>query len=281
MLRPLRRHPLPHPLSRATWMPRYSANLTFLFPELAFLDRFAAAKAAGFDAVEYVCLYDHPAEVLADAAKRAGVETVLLNIPHGRWASGERGIAIFPDRVYEFRASLVQTIAYCRATGCQQVNSLAGITPDGADTAQLRAVFVDNLRHAAGILGAAGIRLLIEPINTRDIPGFFLSRTRDAFSIIDDVGSDNLFLQFDCYHAQVMEGDLVATLRQNLPRIAHIQIADNPGRNEPGTGEINYQFVLAELDRLGFSGRVGLEYRPRASTIDGLSWMASLQKYGA
>ena len=137
-LRLLRRHPLPHPLNRATWMPRFSANLTFLFPELAFLDRFAAAKAAGFDAVEYVCLYDHPAEVLADAAKRADVETVLLNIPHGRWASGERGIAIFSDRVDEFRASLVQTIAYCRATGCQQVNCLAGTTPDGADTAQLR-----------------------------------------------------------------------------------------------------------------------------------------------
>ncbi|NJM54892.1 MAG: hydroxypyruvate isomerase family protein [Verrucomicrobiae bacterium] len=263
-------------------MLNFSANLTFLFPELGFLDRFAAAKSAGFDAVEYVCLYDHPAEVLSDAAKQAGVETILLNVPHGRWADGERGIAIFSDRVDEFRASLSQTIAYCRATGCRQVNCLAGIVPQGmsatgADHERLRAVFVDNLRYASAVLGEAGIRLLIEPINTRDIPGFFLSRTVDALSIIDDVGSDNLFLQFDCYHAQVMEGDLVHTIRQHLPRIGHVQIADNPGRNEPGTGEINYGFVLAELDRLGFAGYVGLEFRPRASTTQGLSWMASLR----
>jgi hydroxypyruvate isomerase len=254
-------------------MPRYSANLTFLFAEVPFLERFAAAKAAGFDAVEYVCLYDLQPEVLADAAAAAGVETVLLNVPHGNWAAGERGIAIFPKRAAEFRQSLARTIAYCRATTCSQVNCLAGLTPAVADLGVLRAMLVDNLRYAAAVLADAGIRLLIEPINTRDMPGFFLSTSADAISVIEEVGSPNLFLQYDCYHMQVMEGNLTPTIEKNLGRIGHVQIADNPGRHEPGTGEINYRFVLAELDRLGFDGFVGLEYRPLTTTAEGLGWM--------
>ncbi len=255
-------------------MPRLSANLSFLFPDLPFLKRFAAAKFAGFEAVEYVCLYDHPADVLAAAASDAGVDTVLLNVAHGRWADGERGIACHPDRVEEFRASLDQTVAYCRATDCRLVNCLAGLSPIGVDPALLRATFVGNLRHASRVFEDAGIGLLIEPINTRDMPGFYLSRTREAVSIIAEAGVANLALQFDCYHAQVMDGDLTETIRALLPRIGHIQIADNPGRHEPGTGEINYRFLLAELDRLGYGGFVGCEYRPRASTAEGLTWVA-------
>lgn len=255
-------------------MLRFSANLSFLFPELPFLDRFTAAGNAGFDAVEYVCLYDHPAHALAEAATRAGVATILLNIPHGNWAAGERGIACHPDRVDEFRESLPATIAYCRETGCRMVNCLAGLAPAGSDAAQLRATLVDNLRHAAPILAGAGIRLLIEPINTRDMPGFFLSRTEDALSIIAEVGSPNLYLQFDCYHSHVMGEDPAGMLARHIGRIGHIQIADNPGRHEPGTGEIDYRTVLAAIDRLGYDGHIGCEYRPKTTTNDGLAWIA-------
>jgi hydroxypyruvate isomerase len=257
-------------------MPRFSANLTFLFAELPFLDRFAAAKAAGFDAVEYVCLFDHPAEVVAEPLKRHGMKQVLLNVPHGNWAAGERGIAILPERVAEFRASIETTIAYCQALDCHQVNCLAGIAPTGADPARLHATFVENLKFAAGELKAAGIKLLIEPINTRDIPGFFLSRTQQAANIIAEVGSDNLFIQHDLYHMQIMEGDLARTLEAHLPRIAHVQIADNPGRHEPGTGEINYGFLLRHLDALGYTGHVGCEYKPKTTTTEGLGWKKAL-----
>ena len=254
-------------------MPKFSANLTFLFTELPFLDRFAAAKAAGFDAVEYVCLFDHDPAALAEPLKQYGLKQVLLNVPHGNWANGERGIAILPKRVTEFRTSIAKTIDCCRALNCAQVNCLAGITPEDADLAELRATFGSNLRFAASELKAAGIRLLIEPINTRDIPGFYLSTTRQAYEIIEDVGSDNLFIQHDLYHMQIMEGDLAATLAKYLPSIGHIQIADNPGRNEPGTGEINYAFLLAHIDRLGYQGHVGCEYRPKTTTGESFGWM--------
>jgi hydroxypyruvate isomerase len=254
-------------------MPRYSANLTFLFNELPFLDRFAAAKAAGFDAVEYVCLFDHPVEALAAPLKEHGLAQVLLNVPHGNWAAGERGIAILPERVDEFRESLATTIAYCRALNCRQVNCLAGIRPEGVPDQVLRETFVANLRIAAAALKEAGIRLLIEPINTRDIPGFYLTHTRQAFEVIQEVGSDNLFIQHDLYHMQVMEGDLARTLERYLPAIGHIQVADNPGRHEPGTGEINYTFLLGEIDRLGYAGHVGCEYKPKTTTAQSFGWM--------
>jgi hydroxypyruvate isomerase len=257
-------------------MPKFSANLTFLFTELPFLARFAAARANGFDAVEYVCLFDHPVEALADHLKRHHLMQVLLNIPHGNWAAGERGIAILPERVAEFRASLATTIAYCKALDCHQVNCLAGIAPPGADHARLTATFVENLRYAAPILKDEGIRLLIEPINTRDIPGFFLNRTQQAADILDAVGSDNLFIQHDLYHMQIMEGDLARTLEAHLPRIAHVQIADNPGRHEPGTGEINYGFLLRHLDHLGYTGHVGCEYKPSSTTLESLGWMKAM-----
>lgn len=259
-------------------MPRFSANLTFLFHELPFLERFAAARAAGFEAVEYVCLYDHPPDVLAAPLKANGLKQVLLNVPHGAWDKGERGIAILPERVGEFRASIDATIAYCRALDCGAVNCLAGIAPPGADPARLRDTLLENLRFAAPRLEGEGIRLLIEPINTRDIPGFYLTHTRQAADIIAAVGGTNLFIQHDLYHMQVMEGDLARTLEAFLPLIGHVQVADNPGRHEPGTGEINYPFLLRRLDELGYSGHVGCEYKPSGNTADSFGWMNGLDE---
>jgi len=254
-------------------MPRFSANLTFLYPELPLLDRLAAAAADGFPAVEYAIPYEHPPEVLAGLLATNRLEQALFNLPAGDWAGGERGIGCLPDRIEEFHTSVATAIRYGRALGCTRINCLAGIAPAGADPAELEATLIANLRYAAPRLADVGIRLLIEHINARDMPGFFVARPDDAERILDAVGSDNLFIQYDIYHAQVMQGDLVPTFARLQDRIAHVQIADNPGRGEPGTGEINYDFVLSELDRLGYDGYVGSEYTPRAVTSAGLGWM--------
>lgn len=254
-------------------MPRFSANLSMLYPELAFPDRFGAAARDGFKAVEYVAPYAHPREEIAERLRDAGLAQALFNLPPGDWDAGERGIGCLPDRIAEFRTGVDTAIAYARALDCHAINCLAGIAPDGIEPDALEAVLVANLRYAAPRLAAAGIRLLLEPVNTRDIPGFFVSTTDHAERILDKVGHDNLYIQFDFYHAQVMQGDLVPTFARLLPRIAHVQIADNPGRNEPGTGEINYGFIFTELDRLGYGGWVGCEYKPKAGTSAGLGWM--------
>jgi hydroxypyruvate isomerase len=256
-------------------VPKFAANLTMLFNELPFLDRFAAAKAAGFSGVEFLFPYEFEKAVLREKLERYGLSQVLHNLPAGNWAAGERGIAILPDRVAEFRAGVERAIDYAKALDCRQLNCLAGITPDGADTSELHRVFVDNLRFAADALARHKIRLLIEPINTRDIPGFFLSRTQQARDLIAEVGSDNLFIQYDIYHMQVMEGDLAPTIRKHLGRIAHIQLADNPGRNEPGTGEINFPYLFRYLDEIGYGGWIGCEYKPRTATEESLAWLAS------
>ncbi|MDJ1157067.1 hydroxypyruvate isomerase [Chelatococcus sp. SYSU_G07232] len=255
-------------------MPRFAANLTMLYGEHAFPDRFAAAAKDGFTGVEYLFPYDHPPATLAARLKDNGLVQVLHNLPAGDWARGERGIACLEDRVPEFRDGVDRAIEYASALGCAQVNCLAGVLPAGASTETAARVFVENLAYAAGKLGKAGIRLLIEPINTRDIPGFFLTNTAQALAVMDEVGSDNLFLQYDVYHMQIMEGDLAPTIERNLARIAHVQLADNPGRHEPGTGEINYPFLFAHLDRLGYAGWIGCEYKPKADTASGLGWMA-------
>lgn len=257
-------------------MPRFSANLSMLFTEHDFLDRFDAAARAGFKGVEYVGPYDHAPDVVAARLKKNGLAQVLFNLPPGDWGKGERGIAVLPDRIDEFRKSVDTAITYARALGCPQVNCLAGIAPAGFSEAELEDVFVHNLMYAAKKLEAAGIRLLVEAINTRDIPGFFLTTSRQALKIIDRVGSKNLWFQYDIYHMQVMEGDLARTIEQNLGRIAHIQLADNPGRHEPGTGEINYPFLFEHLDRIGYDGWVGAEYKPKAGTEAGLGWMRSV-----
>lgn len=253
-------------------MPKFAANLTMLFNEVPFLDRFDAAAKAGFTGVEYLFPYDYPVEQLVEPLRRNNLTQALHNLPAGDWAGGERGIATLPDRVDEFKAGVDKAIAYATALGCKQVNILAGI-PKNVDPAAARAVFVENLKYAAPKLQAAGIKLLIEMINTRDIPGFFLTSTKQALAILDEVGSDNLYLQYDLYHMQIMEGDLARTVEANLAKIAHIQLADNPGRNEPGTGEINYPFIFQFLDKIGYQGWVGCEYKPKAATTDGLGWL--------
>ena len=257
-------------------MPKFAANLTMLFTEEPFIDRFEAAAKAGFKAVEFLFPYAHTAQQVRNAALEAGVQIVLHNLPAGDWDAGERGIACLPDRVNEFREGVAKAIDYAKALGVTQLNCLAGKAPAGADPAVLRATFVDNLRYAAAQLAPHGIRLLIEPINTFDIPGFYLHGTAQALAIMDEVGSDNLFLQYDIYHMQRMEGELAATMQKHLPRIGHIQLADNPGRFEPGTGEINYHFLFQHLDRIGYTGHIGCEYKPKTTTTAGLGWLSAL-----
>ena len=253
-------------------MPKLAANLTMLFNEDDFLDRFEAAAKAGFKGVEYLFPYPYPKEQLAEKLEQYGLIQVLHNLPAGDWAKGERGIACLPQRVGEFQDGVGKAIEYASALGCKQVNCLAGIAPPGVAAETVRETFAANLRFAAEELEAAGIRLLIEPCNTRDIPGFYLNRSEQALAIIDQVGSDNLRLQYDIYHMQIMEGDLAPTIERNLERIAHMQLADNPGRNEPGTGEINYPFLLQFIDKLSYQGWIGCEYKPARTTLEGLGW---------
>src|SRR5437762_572217 len=251
-------------------MPRLAANLTMMFTELPFLERFAAAAKAGFTGVEYLFPYEHDKGALRRQLDAHGLTQVLHNLPAGNWAAGERGIGCHPNRHQEFESGVAQAIEYATALGCRQVNCLAGIVPPGVTEAAARDALVRNLRYAAERLGRAGLKLLIEPINTRNIPGFFLTRTRQALDIIDAVQSENLYLQYDIYHMQVMEGDLARTIERTLARIAHMQLADPPGRHEPGTGEINFSFLLPFIDRLGYTGWIGCEYKPAGRTEDGL-----------
>ena len=254
-------------------MPQFSANLSMLFGEVPFLQRFGAAAAAGFAGVEYVSPYEHPPEIIAGLLHRHQLAQALFNLPAGDWAAGERGLACHPGREAEFQDSVGRAIDYAKALNCPRVNCLAGIGPPGADRAKLHDTFIENLRFAARKLGEAGVELVIEPINFHDIPGFFLNNSAQAMGIIEAVGDANLKLQYDIYHMQRMEGELAATLQRLLPHIGHIQVADNPGRHEPGTGEINYPFLLGLLDRLGYAGWVGAEYHPAAGTVEGLGWM--------
>ena len=257
-------------------MPRFAANLTMLFTEVPFLDRFERAAQAGFEAVEFLFPYAYPAEEIRQRLEAKRLKLVLHNLPAGDWDAGERGIACHPERVAEFRDGVGKAIVYAKALGVGQLNCLAGKAPAGVADQVLHQTFVDNLRFAAAELKKAGLRLLIEPINTFDIPGFYLNRTAQAVSILDEVGADNAFVQYDIYHAQRMEGELAATLQKCLPRIGHIQLADNPGRNEPGSGEINYPFLFAHLDRIGYDGWIGCEYKPATTTEAGLSWRQRL-----
>ncbi len=257
-------------------MPRFAANLTMLFTELPLLDRFEAAARAGFRAVELQFPYAFEAHAIRERLDASGLTLVLHNLPAGDWAAGERGIACHPDRIEEFRAGVARGIDYARALGVGQLNCLAGKAPAGVPDALLRRTLVENLRYAANQLQSAGLRLLVEPINTFDIPGFYVSRTRQALDLLDEVGADNVCLQYDLYHAQRMEGELAATLQQQLDRIGHVQLADNPGRHEPGTGEINYAFLFAHLDRIGYGGWVGCEYLPATTTEAGLGWIERL-----
>jgi hydroxypyruvate isomerase len=217
--------------------------------------------------------YDFRKEALAEAIERNGLVQVLHNLPAGDWAGGERGLACLPDRVGEFQDGVGRAIDYATALGCAQVNCLVGRTPPDVDPDRVRRALVENLRFAARQLADAGIRLLVEPVNSKDIPGFHLDRVEKAVAIIEEVGSPNLFLQYDLYHQQRMDGELLATFRRLKQRIAHIQLADNPGRNEPGTGEINYPFLFEALDDEGYGGWIGCEYKPKTTTSAGLGWV--------
>jgi len=229
---------------------------------------------AGFRGVEFLFPYAEEAPDLVQRLRARGLTQVLHNLPAGNWGAGERGNACHPDRMDEFKTGVAQAIKYATALDCDRVNCLAGILPPGVDPAAARAPLVKNLRYAAPLLEASGILLLIEPINTRDVPGFFLSGTAQAIEIIDAVGSGNLQLQYDIYHMQIMEGDVAAAIERLLPRIGHLQLADVPGRHEPGTGTIDFPSLFATIDRIGYDGWIGCEYVPKTNTVDGLSWAA-------
>jgi hydroxypyruvate isomerase len=254
-------------------MPQFAANLTMLFNEVPFLDRFERAARAGFKAVEFMFPYPYSAADILARLQEHQLQLVLHNLPAGDWDAGERGIACIPGREREFRTGVGQAIEYARVLGARQLNCLVGKTPAGVDAAQVHATLVDNLRYAALQLADAGIKLLVEPVNNYDIPGFHLNRSAQTLALLDELGTANAYLQYDIYHMQRMEGELAATIARHLPRIAHIQLADNPGRNEPGTGEINYPFLFAHLDRIGYQGWIGCEYKPAARTEDGLAWI--------
>ncbi len=255
-------------------MPRFAANLTLLFTEVPFLDRFERAAKAGFEAVEILFPYEWPIAEIKARLEGHGLQLVLLNLPPGDWSAGERGLACVPERVGEFREGVARGIEVAKALGAPQLNCLSGITPRGSSADLVRSTYIDNLGYTAIELKKVGLNALIEPINTIDMPGIYLNRTAQAVAAIADVGSDNLFLQYDVYHAQRSEGELAATIEKHLAQIGHIQIADNPGRHEPGSGEINYDFLFDHLDRIGYRGWVSAEYKPRAETEAGLGWLA-------
>lgn len=254
-------------------MPKFAANLTMLFNEVPFLDRFEKASSFGFKAVEFLFPYPFAAADIKKKLDQHNLSLVLHNLPAGDWDAGERGIACLPERQEEFRAGVAKAIEYAKVLGVQQLNCLAGKVPTEFKQKLAHTVFVENLRYAAAELNKANLRLLIEPINTFDIPGFFLNTTQQAIDILAEVGADNLFIQYDVYHAQRMEGELANTLEKHLAKIAHIQLADNPGRNEPGTGEIHYAYLFQHLDRIGYKGWIGCEYKPASTTEAGLGWI--------
>jgi len=257
-------------------MPRFAANLSFLFQEVQFLDRFAAAAAAGFAAVEYVSPYDHPAEAIAGLLRQHGLQQVLFNNPAGDWAKGERGVSALPGREREFEQGMAKAFDYAKALRCPRIHCMAGVLPEGTDRAKAEATFVRNLKQAAAEAARQGVMLVIEPINGRDIPGFYLQTSAHAEKVIAAVGSPHLKLQLDLYHCQIMEGDLTRRIERLLPLIEHVQIAGVPERHEPDEGEVNYAVLFRLLDKLGYAGWIGAEYKPRNRTEDGLSWMRSL-----
>ena len=257
-------------------MPKFAANLTMMFKEVPFPQRFAAAARAGFDAVEFLFPYEYRPTEVAGWLKENGLFNALFNMPPGDWAAGERGLASLPGREAEFRAGVATALDYALAQRTPCLHAMAGLLPQGADRAAHRAVYIDNLRFAARALAPHGLTLLIEPINSRDMPGYFLTTQADAHAIREEVGEPNLKVQMDFYHAQIMEGDIAMTLRRYFEHVGHIQIASVPERHEPDDGEVNYRYLFRLLDELGYAGWVGCEYRPRGRTEDGLGWLKTL-----
>jgi len=254
-------------------MPRFAANLSMMYTEHAFEDRFAAAAADGFEAVEYLFPYAYDPQMLAQRLHDNGLEQVLFNLSPGDWDRGERGMACHPGREAEFMATVEQAAHYADVLGCRRLHAMAGLLPQGVLPQQAQEVYVDNLRRATQRLAPQGVTLLIEPINTRDMPGYFLHHQQQAHDVVAEVGEPNLRVQMDFYHCQIMEGDLTRRLEQHLPGVGHIQIAGVPDRHEPDQGEVNYPWLFDRLDALGYDGFIGCEYRPRAQTSAGLEWL--------
>lgn len=261
-------------------MPRFAANLSFLFQEVPFLERFALASAAGFAGVEYLYPYEYAVGDLALLLKQHNLENVLFNVGQGNREAGERGIACIPGREAEFRSNIAEALDYAQALGVSRLHAMAGILPAGVDRTRARATYIDNLRFGAAQCAPRGITLLIEAINTNDIPGFFINYQHEAYEICQEVGAPNLKMQMDLYHMQMMEGNLAAKLRQYAPLCGHVQIAGVPGRHEPDNGEIDYPYLFDVLDELGYTGWVGCEYRPAGTTMEGLGWFKRATRAG-
>lgn len=255
-------------------MPRFAANISLMFTEIPFLDRFGAAAKAGFKAVEFLFPYEFPATEIATRLKDNGLSQVLFNGPPGDWNKGERGQAALPGRQAEFREGFRKALDYAAALDCPRIHVMSGLAPAGVPHDTMTATLAANLAWAAEQAAPAGVKPVIEPINHRDIPGFFLNTTDQAAAIIEAIGPEKIGMQFDLYHCQITEGDIVKRVEKHLPLIAHMQVADNPGRNEPGTGEVNWDFVFRRIDALGFRGWIGCEYRPAGETTAGLGWFA-------
>jgi hydroxypyruvate isomerase len=255
-------------------MLKFSANLTMLFNEVDFLARFEKAAKAGFKGIEYLFPYEWGKDQLINKLGESSLIQVLYNLPAGNWSAGERGIACIPGRETEFQEGVGKAIDYAKALGCFQINCLVGLTPQNVPVEKIRATLINNLRFAAKALDNEGIRLLIEPLNDRDMPGFYLVHTADALQIIKEVGHPNLWLQYDVYHMQIMEGNLTKTILDHLSTISHTQIADNPGRHEPGTGEINFANLFKAIETAGYDRWIGCEYKPAGRTEDGLQWLS-------
>ncbi len=258
-------------------MPKFAANLSLMFTEVDFLERFSAAAGAGFAAVEFLFPYEYPPQVVRDKAEAAGVDVILFNMPAGNWSIGERGVTCIPGREKEFRDGVEKSLRYAVCLGTKKLHAMAGIPPKGVDHSACRSTLIENLKYAAKSLGERGITLLLEAINTRDMPGFFVSTQADSYSICKAVGAPNLKMQMDLYHMQVMEGDLATKLKQYAATCGHVQIAGCPERNEPDTGEVRYEYLYGVLDQLRYQGWVGCEYRPAARTSEGLNWMQPFQ----
>lgn len=252
---------------------KFAANLSFLYQELPLLERIDAAARDGFEGVEFLFPYDHPAREIRQRLDDHGIVQALFNAPAGDWAAGERGIASLPGRVEEFQAGIARALDYADALGNRLLHVMAGVLPAGADRAVHWLTYQNNIAWAARQAAERGITLLIEPINQRDMPGYFLSLQKDALAVVEEIGAPNLKVQFDCYHCQIMEGDVTTKLRAMIERIGHIQIASVPGRNEPDGEELHYPHIFRTLEALGYSGWIGCEYRPRAGTSEGLGWL--------
>jgi len=254
-------------------MPKFNANLTMMFTEVDFLNRFELAAKAGFKAVEFLFPYEFPKETLAEKLKANKLEQVLFNLPPGNFAAGERGLACIPGREVDFLNSVQTGIEYAKALDCHRLNCFTGIVPKDVQPEKVRQILVANLRYAAELLEKENILMLVEPLNIFDMPGMYLNRTLPALELLKEVGSSNLKLQYDFYHMQIMEGNLTKTFRDNLKSIGHVQLADVPGRHEPGTGEINYTNLFKFVDEAGYDGWIGCEYRPLGKTEEGLGWI--------